>query len=58
MLLGTVLYQGKKVETASPCGETKWSEKPELICLEYQRNRFFIREEAIKTHTGGYVESQ
>ena len=46
MLLGTVLYQGKKVETASPCGETKWSEKPELICLEYQR-----------THTGGYVES-
>ena len=22
VLLGTVVYQGKKVETASPCGET------------------------------------
>ena len=47
VLLGTVVYQGKKVEAAPPCGETKWSEKPELICLEFQR-----------THTGGYVESQ
>ena len=22
------------VETASPCGETEWSEIPELICLD------------------------
>jgi hypothetical protein len=58
VLLGTVVYQGKKVETASPRGETEWSEKPELICLEYQRNRPFTRGGAIKTHTGGYVESQ
>ena len=58
VLLGTVVYQGKKVEAAPPCGETKWSEKPELICLEYQRNHLFTCGEAVKTHTGGYVESQ